>query len=108
MKFYESVGQALTLLQREGRVSYRALKREFDLDDEVLEDLKAEILEVKRAGVADIVLDRRLQIHHLLFTDTGLLPLEINPLNEVVGDDRCHCRCTESSLLLPQICGPCS
>ena len=34
MKFYEIVAQALTLLQRQRRVSYRALKREFDLDDE--------------------------------------------------------------------------
>jgi hypothetical protein len=41
MKFYEIVNQVGALLQREGRVSYRALKREFDLDDEVLEDLKA-------------------------------------------------------------------
>ena len=51
MKFYEIVEQALTLLQREGRVSYRALKREFDLDDEYLEDLKAELIEVKHLAV---------------------------------------------------------
>ena len=48
MKFYEIVEQVLTLLQREGRVSYRALKREFDLDDDVIEDLKAEIIDVKQ------------------------------------------------------------
>jgi tetratricopeptide (TPR) repeat protein len=40
MTFYEVVGQVLELLQREGRVSYRALKRQFNLDDEYLEDLK--------------------------------------------------------------------
>src|SRR5688572_9366157 len=51
MKFYEIVEQALMLLQRQGRVSYRELKREFDLDDEYLEDLKAEIIEVKRLAV---------------------------------------------------------
>ena len=51
MKFYEIVEQALTLLQREGRVSYRALKREFDLDDEYIEDLKAEIIEAKHLAV---------------------------------------------------------
>ena len=33
-----------TCLQRQGRVSYRALKRRFDLDDDYLEDLKAEII----------------------------------------------------------------
>ena len=46
MKFYEIVKQVRTLLQREGRISYRALKREFALDDEYLEDLKAVFREV--------------------------------------------------------------
>src|SRR5262245_46962833 len=53
MKFSEVVAQTLTWLQREGRVSYRALKREFDLDDEFLEDVKAEIIEVKQLAVDD-------------------------------------------------------
>jgi class 3 adenylate cyclase len=51
MKFSEVVAQTLTWLQREGRVSYRALKREFELDDEFLEDLKAEIIEAKRLAI---------------------------------------------------------
>ena len=42
MKFSEMVTQAVAWLQREERVSYRALKREFDLEDDVLEDLAAE------------------------------------------------------------------
>lgn len=48
MKFSEVVAQVVTWLQREGRVSYRALKREFDLDDEFLADVKTEIIEAKR------------------------------------------------------------
>ena len=48
MKFSEVVTQTLAWLQRDGRVSYRALKREFDLDDEFLEDLKAELIDAKR------------------------------------------------------------
>jgi len=51
MKFYEVVEQVLDLLQREGRVSYRALKREFGLDDDYLEDLKAEIIDAKRLAM---------------------------------------------------------
>src|SRR6476659_2438695 len=51
MKFSEVVAQTLAWLQREGRVSYRALKREFELDDEFLEDLKAEIIEAKRLAI---------------------------------------------------------
>jgi class 3 adenylate cyclase/predicted ATPase len=51
MKFSEVVTQTLAWLQREGRISYRALKREFDLDDEFLADLKDEIIETKRLAV---------------------------------------------------------
>ncbi|MBI3756512.1 MAG: AAA family ATPase [Deltaproteobacteria bacterium] len=51
MKFSEVVTQTLAWLQRDGRVSYRALKREFDLDDEFLEDVKAELIEAKRVAI---------------------------------------------------------
>src|SRR5215831_1847860 len=44
MTFDEVLTQVLELLQRQGRVSYRALKRRFDLDDEYIEDLKEEML----------------------------------------------------------------
>jgi hypothetical protein len=47
MTFDEILTQVLTLLRREGRVSYRALKRRFDLDEDYLEDLKAEIIQTK-------------------------------------------------------------
>ena len=50
MKFSEIVEQAGVLLQRKGRVTYRALKREFDLDDELLTDVKDEL--IKAAQVA--------------------------------------------------------
>src|SRR5262245_21724356 len=48
MKFSELVDQAIEFLRRRERVSYRALKREFDLDDESLEDLKAELIDAQR------------------------------------------------------------
>ena len=43
MDFYEVVGQVRALLQRQGRVSYRALKRQFHIDDAFIEDLKEEL-----------------------------------------------------------------
>jgi branched-chain amino acid aminotransferase len=43
--------EMIALLQREGCVSYGALKREFTLDDDHLEDLKAELIEAKRLAV---------------------------------------------------------
>src|SRR6516165_3987038 len=43
--------QVIELLQREQRLSYRALKRQFALDDEDLEALKDELLYAKRLAV---------------------------------------------------------
>ena len=43
MDFYELLDQVVALLRSRGRVSYRALKRQFALDDELLADLKAEL-----------------------------------------------------------------
>ena len=51
MTFDEILTQVLALLRREGRVSYRALKRRFDLDEDYLEDLKAEIIQAKKHAV---------------------------------------------------------
>jgi predicted ATPase/class 3 adenylate cyclase len=44
MTFEEILDQAMALLQRRGRVTYRALKLQFMLDDERLEALKDELL----------------------------------------------------------------
>jgi predicted ATPase/class 3 adenylate cyclase len=44
MDFYEVVDQVIELLRSRGRVTYRALKLQFKLDDETLEALKEEIL----------------------------------------------------------------
>ncbi len=41
------------MLQRHGRVSYRALKRQFDLDNELLEDLRFELVEVQKVAEVD-------------------------------------------------------
>jgi hypothetical protein len=41
---YEVVRQAVKILQEQGRLTYRMLKRQFNLDDEALEDVKEELL----------------------------------------------------------------
>jgi hypothetical protein len=51
MNFYSVVDQAIALLRQRGRVTYRALKRQFDLNDDVLEDLKAELITAQRLAV---------------------------------------------------------
>jgi hypothetical protein len=48
MTFEELLDQAIAMLQRRGRLTYRALKRQFNLDDDCLEDLKAELIQGQR------------------------------------------------------------
>ena len=51
MTFEELLDQAIALLQRRGRLTYRALKRQFNVDDDYLEDLKAELIQGQRLAV---------------------------------------------------------
>jgi hypothetical protein len=51
MDFYEVLDQIITLLKRRGRASYRALQRQFALDEAYLEDLKVEIINVQQLAV---------------------------------------------------------
>src|SRR5262245_17780668 len=51
MDFYDVLAQVIALLQRQGRVSYRALQRQFGLDEAYIEDLKTELIEAQRLAV---------------------------------------------------------
>ena len=51
MDFYAILAQVIDLLQREGRTSYRALKRQCNLDDAYRDDLKVELIDVKQLAV---------------------------------------------------------
>ena len=44
MRFFGIVTLAIALLQRQGRITYRTLKRGFELDDASLEDLRRELI----------------------------------------------------------------
>jgi TOMM system kinase/cyclase fusion protein len=48
MNFDDILEQAIEMLQRHGRLTYRTLKRQFHLDDETLEDLTFELIEGQR------------------------------------------------------------
>ena len=56
MSFLETLERARAFLERNGRVSLRALQREFDLDDASLEDVVEELTEVLSF--------RKLDLHH--------------------------------------------
>ena len=51
MTFEEILDQAIAMLQRRGRLTYSTLKRQFQLDDATLDDLKNELIEGQRLAV---------------------------------------------------------
>src|SRR5262245_32700038 len=51
MDYHAVVTQVLALLQQEKRVAYRVLKRRLQLDDELLEDLKDDLIYAKKLAV---------------------------------------------------------
>ena len=51
MTFKEILAEVIAWLKQDQRISYRALKRQFDLDDEYLEDLKIELIEVRECAI---------------------------------------------------------
>jgi class 3 adenylate cyclase len=51
MTFEETLAQVREVLERERRVAYRMLKRRFALDDDDIEDLKADLIDAKHVAV---------------------------------------------------------
>src|SRR5215211_7959751 len=51
MTFEEILDHAIAMLQRRGRLTYGTLKRQFQLDDAALDDLKNELIEGQRLAV---------------------------------------------------------
>jgi class 3 adenylate cyclase len=51
MTFEDILDQAIEMLQRRGRITYRTLKRQFNLDDAFLEDLKEELIHGQQLAV---------------------------------------------------------
>ena len=84
MDFVAVVDQVIALLRQRGRVTYRTLKRQFQLDDDALEDLKDELIEGQRLAVDEDGrrpgLDRR----------GGRRPLPAAPAAARTGTPRLH------------------
>jgi class 3 adenylate cyclase len=51
MTFEDILDQAISMLQRRGRLTYRTLQRQFQLDEATLEDLKEELIYGQRLAV---------------------------------------------------------
>jgi class 3 adenylate cyclase/predicted ATPase len=74
MTFDEILEQVITLLQRQKRVAYGALKRRFNLDDAYLEDLKDELIYARHVAIDE---DNRV----LVWTGTSSLLPETIPVS---------------------------
>src|ERR671938_316436 len=74
MTFEELLDQAIDLLQRRGRVTYRTLKRQFQLEDDVLEDLKEELIYGQRLAMDE---DSRVLVCDLV--DSIVLASQLDP-----------------------------
>src|SRR5438094_780492 len=68
MTFEEILDQAIAMLQRRGRLTYRTLQLQFHLDDEHLEALKDELIYGQRLAVDE---DDRVLVW---IGDTGTVP----------------------------------
>ena len=66
MTFKDVLAQVIDWLQQDKRITYRALKRQFDLDDEYLEDLKSELIQALHTGAFTTPMCRS-QIYYLFF-----------------------------------------
>ncbi len=53
MSFLDTVRGAKTYMEEQGRVSLRALRREFDLDDEALDELVEELVDVQQVAARE-------------------------------------------------------
>lgn len=51
MKFDDMLSEVRDTLEREGRIAYRVLKRRYELDDDDIEDIKADFIDAKRLAV---------------------------------------------------------
>jgi hypothetical protein len=74
MNFYSVVDQAIALLRQCGRVTYRALKRQFDLDDDALADLTEELMYGQRLAADE---DGRVLVW------TGDMPMVTEPHSDL-------------------------
>jgi class 3 adenylate cyclase/tetratricopeptide (TPR) repeat protein len=73
MTFEEILDQAIAMLQRRGRLTYRTLKLQFQLDDEHLEALKDELIYGQRLAVDE---DERVLVWTRATVTAGLAPAE--------------------------------
>ena len=83
MTFQDVLAQVIAWLQRDKRVSYRALKRQFSIDNDYLEDLSYELIEIQQLAVDQ---DGKL----LLWTGDTDLPTASDPQRETDAEIRFH------------------
>jgi class 3 adenylate cyclase len=104
MTFDEILEQVIVLLQRQGRVSYRALKRRFEIGDDDIEDLKEELIQALNVAIdedgrppttiTEAEAERRqLTVMFVDLVDSTRLSSELDPedLREIVREYQRSC-----------------
>jgi len=86
--FEEVLTQTVAMLQRLGRVSYRALQRQFDLDDDYLEDLKEALLYAYPTLIDDV--GRGLIWSSDVETPPGAPPSYARPASQPMPQEGAH------------------
>src|SRR5919108_4793792 len=94
MTFEELLDQAIDMLRRRGRVTYRALKLQFQLDDETLDVLKDELLYGQQLAVDEegrvLVWRRPPAANTPSFAPQGAPPDQALPMDNVPATAAIH------------------
>ena len=81
MSFLDTIERARAFLERNGRVSLRVLKREFELDDEALEELVEELVDVQQVAAREGKVLAWLSDHgtivHRAYDDDGTVAVRV-------------------------------
>src|SRR5262245_15253412 len=88
MTFDEILTQVVGLLQREGRVPYRALKLRFDLHDDYIEGIKDELIYAKKLAMDE---DNRMLVwtgDQETFSPPPVLSPSAPPVHPTPDDER--------------------
>src|SRR5262245_27728643 len=88
MTFDDILAQVLALLQREGRVSYRALKLRIDMNDDYIEGIKDELIYAKKLAMDE---DNRVLVwtgDQDTFAPPPVLSISEPPVHPAPDDER--------------------
>ena len=103
MNIIEVLEQVRKLLQQQGRLSYRILKLQFELDDEYLEALKEELIDIEEwmPCIGMTATSRKPEAMASLRCLARLLPMKTIPSER--STRHCACRKKYAGMRIPSV-----